>query len=207
MPKELFDLMYESKVVDYKGIKLKAQSKEYIYMSKSMLDREKDKLDVSVIKTSLDDKSSLKIARIRELQAKAKKYKVVYDKDGKILTKTRLPTLEEKTYAYLDSLYMQSTTKTPKQIVIDLLRSEEYKQIITEHPEMEKLLANWKEKSKNYTYENKISLLTTSYSKKLKEYSEESIENALDFIKRRKINKEEQIKILVFLTRQKTFLN
>ena len=104
--------MYESKVVDYKGIKLKTQSKEYIYMSKSMLDREKDKLDTSVIRPSLDDKSKLKIARIRELQAKTKNYKVVYDKDGKILSKTRIPTLAEKTFAYLDSLYMQSTTKT-----------------------------------------------------------------------------------------------
>ena len=188
MPKELFDLMYESKVVDYKGIKLKTQSKEYIYMSKSMLDREKDKLDTSVIRPSLGDKSKLKIARIRELQAKTKNYKVVYDKDGKILSKTRIPTLAEKTFAYLDSLYMQSTTKTSEQIVADVLQSEEYSRLISEHPELRKLLANWEDKAKNYTYENKISLLTTSYSKKLEEYSGESIENVLDFIKQRQIN-------------------
>ena len=49
-------------------------------------------------------------------------------------------------------------------------------------------MANWEDKAKNYTYENKISLLTTSYSKKLEEYSGESIENVLDFIKQRQIN-------------------
>lgn len=188
MPKELFDLMYESKIVDYKGIKLKAQSKEYVYMSKCMQDREKDKLDASIIRASLDDKSKYKIARMRELKAKTKMYTCIYSKEGKILSKTRLPTLEEKTYAYLDSLYMQSTTKTPEQLVTDLLHSEEYKQLITEHPEMEKLLADWKEKSKNYTYEDKISLLTASYSDKLEEFSEESLENALDFIKQRQKN-------------------
>lgn len=188
MPKELFDLMYESKAVDYKGIKLKAQSKEYIYMSKSMLDREKDKLDASIIRPNLDDKSKHKIDRIRELEAKTKTYRSIYGKDGKILSKTKLPTLEERTYAYLNSLYMQSTTKTSEQIVTDVLQNEEYQKIINKHPELKKLLADWEEKSRKYTYEDKIRLLTASYSKRLEEYSEMAIENALDFIKQRQIN-------------------
>ena len=55
MPKELFDLMYDSRVVDYKGMKLKSQSKEYIFLTKSRGKREKDKLDASIIVPYLDD--------------------------------------------------------------------------------------------------------------------------------------------------------
>ena len=49
MPKKLFYLMYNDNVVDYKGIKIKTQSKEYIYLTKNRGKREKDKLDSSVI--------------------------------------------------------------------------------------------------------------------------------------------------------------
>lgn len=57
MPKELFDMIYNNTPVDYKGIKLKTQSKEYTYMSKSRGIREKDKLDASIIEPTLDEKS------------------------------------------------------------------------------------------------------------------------------------------------------
>ena len=108
MPKELFDLMYENNAVDYKGVKLKTQSKEYIYLTKSRGKREKDKLDASVIEPTLDDESKEKIARIRELESKVKQYRLLFDKDGKIESRDRIPSLEDKVNSYLDSLYIKS---------------------------------------------------------------------------------------------------
>ena len=153
MPRELFDLMYDNKTVEYKGMKLKTQSKEYIYMTKSKGTREKDKLDASVIEPILNDKSKLKIARIKELEAKTKIYKLLYGKDGKVESRDKIFTLEEKVHAYLDSLFMNSSTKSPEQIIKDVLQSDEYNNIIINHPEIDSLIESWKEKAKKDTDE------------------------------------------------------
>lgn len=171
MPKELFDLMYDSKMVDYKGLKLKTQSKEYIYMTKSKGAREKDKLDASVIEPFLDDKSKVKIARIKELQAKTRNYRLLYDKDGKVESRTKLHTLEEKVNAYLDNLFIKGTNKNPEQIIAEFLQSDEYNRLIGNHPEIDNLIKGWQEKSKEYTYKDKVKLLTESYSKKIESFS------------------------------------
>lgn len=147
MPKELFDLMYDSNVVDYKGIKLKTQSKEYIYLTKSRGKREKDQLDASVVETSLDSESREKIARIKELESKVKKYRLCFDKDGKIESREKLPSFEDKVNSYLDSLYTKSSTKTPEQIINDVLQSEEYSRVIIEYPEIDSLIKEWQEKT------------------------------------------------------------
>ena len=55
---------YNNTPVDYKGIQLKTQSKEYTYMSKSRETRAKDKLDDSIIEPTLDEKSMEKIMMI-----------------------------------------------------------------------------------------------------------------------------------------------
>lgn len=188
IPKELFDLMYDDRIIDYKGMKLKTQSKEYIYMTKSRGHREKDKIDASVIETILDDKSKAKISRIKELEAKTRTYRLLYGKDGKIESRTKLPTLEEKVNAYLDSLFMKDTTKTPEQIILDVFQSDEYHRIVDSHPEIDSLIESWKERAKNYTYKDKVELLTQSYSERLKNFSKASIDNALDFLHRRQIN-------------------
>lgn len=188
MPKELFDLMYDSKIIDYKGIKLKTQSKEYVYMTKSRGHREKDKVDASVIEPNLNDKSKIKITKIKELQSKIRTYRLLYGKDGKMESRTKLPTLEEKVSAYLDFLFVKGTTKTPEQIIEDVLQSDEYHRIIGEHPEIDSLIEVWKQKTKNYTYRDKVELLTKGYSKKLERFSKEAIDNALDFLQRRYIN-------------------
>ncbi len=188
MPKELFDLMYDGRIIDYKGMKLKTQSKEYIYMTKSRGYREKDKIDASVIEPTLDDKSKAKISRIKELEAKTRTYRLLYGKDGKVESKTKLPTLKEKVDAYLNYLFMKDTTKTPEQIISDVFQSDEYHRIVDIHPEIDSLIESWKEKAKNYTYKEKIELLTHSYSRRLKDFSKESIDNALDFLHRRQIN-------------------
>lgn len=188
MPKELFDLMYDDRIIDYKGMKLKTQSKEYIYMTKSRGYREKDKIDVSVIEPTLNDKSKAKISRIKELEAKTRTYRLLYGKDGKVESKTKLPTLKEKVDAYLNYLFMKDTTKTPEQIISDVFQSDEYHRILDSHPEIDSLIESWKEKTKNYTYKEKVELLTHSYSRRLKDFSKESIDNALDFLHRRQIN-------------------
>ena len=188
MPKELFYLMYDDNVINYKGIKLKTQSKEYIYLTKSRGTREKDKLDASVIEPTLDDESKEKIARIRELESKVKQYRLSFDKDGKIESRDRIPSLEDKVNSYLDSLYMKSSTKTPEQIINDVLQSEQYGIVIIEHPEIHFLLKEWQEKTKHYTYKDKIRLITNDYSKRLQGFDKKAIDNALDFLQRRRQN-------------------
>ena len=131
MPKELFDLMYDSNVVDYKGIKLKTQSKEYIYLTKSKGTSENDQLDASVIEPTLDDESRKKIARIKELESKVKLYRLYFDKDGKIESREKTSSLGDKVNSYLDSLHAKSSTETLEQIINDVLQYDEILKYIT----------------------------------------------------------------------------
>lgn len=188
IPKELFDMIYNNTPVDYKGIKLKTQSKEYTYMSKSRGIREKDKLDASIIEPTLDEKSMEKISKIRELEARKKEYKLVFDKDGNIESRHRVPSLEDKVNSLLTSLYISSSTKTPEQIVNDVLQSEQYSRVIIEHPEINSLINEWKEKTNHYTFRDKIRLITIDYSQKLQGFDRKAIDNALDFLQRRHQN-------------------
>lgn len=170
MSKELFDLMYDSTVVDYKGLKLKTQAKEYVYLTKSKGTREKDKLDASIIEPTLDDESKVKIQRIKELDSTTKTYKILYDKDGKALSRTKLPTLEEKIFSYLNILFLQDSERNSEEIVSQVLESEEYKRIITSHPEINCLIERWKEKTENdYTYKDKKDTPIIEDSKEIEE--------------------------------------
>lgn len=182
MHKELFDLMYDSEIIDYKGIKLKTLSKEYSYMNKSRGTREKDKLDAKVLESTIDDKSKTKIAKIKELEAKIRSYRIFYNKDGEIESKTKLHTLEEKVNFYLDSLFMKDITKTPEEIVADVLQSDRYNVILDSYPGIDSPIEAWKEKVKNYTYQDKIELLTKNYSRRLKGLSRETVDSALGFL-------------------------
>ena len=92
---------------------------------------------------------------------------------------------EDEVYEKLDRLYMRSTTKTPEQIVEDILEKEEYSKIINKYPETKLLLAKWKEKNKDYTYMDKIRIIGEDYSKKLQEFDKKDINNAINFLKRR----------------------
>lgn len=188
MPKELFDLMYNSNVIDYKGIKLKSQSREYTYLTKSKGTIEKDQLDASIIEPTLDNDSREKIAIIKELESKVKQYRLLFDKDGKIESREKIPSLEDKVNSYLDSLFAKSSTKTPEQIINDVLQSEQYSRVIIEHPEINSLINEWKEKTKHYTYRDKIRLITIDYSQKLQGFDRKAIDNALDFLQRRHQN-------------------
>ena len=91
---------------------------------------------------------------------------------------------EDEVYEKLDRLYMRSTTKTPEQIVEDILEKEEYSKIINKYPKTKFLLDKWKEKSKDYTYMDKIRIIGEDYSKKLQEFDKKYIDNAISFLKR-----------------------
>lgn len=188
IPKELFDLIYSNKTIDYKGIKLKTQSKEYTYMTKSRGKREKDKEDALIIEPTLDEGSMEKIARIRLLEAKIRRDKNIYDKDGNVESRIRGLSLEEKVDSYLNSLYIKSSNKTAEQIVEDVHKSEQYEKVIKEHPELDSLIKAWQEKAKKYTYKDRIKLLTDDYNRKLKKFDRKAIDNALDFLQRRHQN-------------------
>ena len=90
---------------------------------------------------------------------------------------------EDEVYEKLDRLYMRSTTKTPEQIVEDILEKEEYSKILNKYPKTKFLLDKWKEKSKEYTYMDKIRLIGEDYSKKLQEFDKKYIDNAISFLK------------------------
>ena len=188
MPKELFDLMYNNNVVDYKGLKLKTQSKEYIYLRKSRGNREKDQLDASVVEPTLNNESKEKIARINELEAKVKQYRLFFDEAGNLEEKKFIPSLEDSVNSCLDSLYMNSSTKTPEQIINDVLQSDQYKILTNKYPEITLLINKWKEKTKNYTYRDKIRLINKDYAKKLQGFDRNIIDNVLDFLQRRSQN-------------------
>ena len=188
IPKELFNMIYNKTPVDYKGIKLKTQSKEYTYMSKSKGTREKDKLDASIIEPTLDQKSMEKISKIRDLEARTDEYNLVFNKYGKIELRHRIPSLKDKVESFLTSLYISSSTKTPEQIVNDVLQSEQYSRVIIEHPEINSLINEWQEKTKHYTYRDKIRLITIDYSRELQSFDSKSIDNALIFLQRRQQN-------------------
>ena len=79
MPEELFDLMYSSQDIEYKGTTVKCQSKEFTYLSKSSGNREKDKLDASVIEQYIGENEKKKIDRIKKLQKRIEKYRNTYD--------------------------------------------------------------------------------------------------------------------------------
>lgn len=93
--------------------------------------------------------------------------------------------LESKVNSYLDLLYMKSSKDTPEQIMNNVIESEKYKEAVVKHPEIEGLIKNWKENSKNYTYRDKIRLITKDYSNRLKDFDRKTIDNALDFLQRR----------------------
>ena len=156
MSKELFDTIYSREVVDYKGIKLRTQSKEYVYMSKSKGMREKDKEDAAIIEPTLDEESMKRVEKIQLLEAKTKKYKIVFDKDGTVISREKIPSVEEKINAYLNSLLKKDSTKTPEQIVQEVLQSEGYGRHVTEHPELALLIKRWGKNQKDRRADDSI---------------------------------------------------
>lgn len=100
-------------------------------------------------------------------------------------SREKIPSLEDKVNSYLNSIYVKSSTKTPEQIINDVLQSEEYSRVVIEHPEIDSLIKEWREKTKHYTYKDKIRLITNDYNRRLQAFDRKTINNALDFLQRR----------------------
>ncbi len=86
-------MIYNKTPVNYKGINLKTQSKEYTYLSKSKGAREKINWCFNYW-TYIRSKINEKISKIRELEAKTMKYDLVFDSYGQIESKHRIPSLK-----------------------------------------------------------------------------------------------------------------
>ena len=120
MPEELFDLMYSSEQIEYKGTPVKCQSKEFTYLSKSSGNREKDKLDASVIEQYIGEDEQKKIDRIRKLQKRIVRYRNAYDKDGNIVSSEKMPGMEDKISSFISKIVSQNSG----------LSNEELKEVI-----------------------------------------------------------------------------
>ena len=134
MPKELFDLMYSSEEIEYKGTKVRTQSKEFLYLKKSAGNRDKDKLDTKIIESVLDEDSQRKIARIRKLQKRVEEYRVVYDENGNIESFEKLPSIEEKVEQFITRFVSDHEGLSDDEIK-RLLLSDETVQAVTRRDE------------------------------------------------------------------------
>ena len=72
--------------------------------------------------------------------------------------------------------------------IIKRLQEIGYSRVIIEHPEINSLINEWQEKTKHYTYRDKIRLINIDYSQKLQGFDKKAIDNALDFLQRRHQN-------------------
>ena len=95
IPEELFDLMYSSEKIDYKGTKLMSASKAYTYMIKSRGKRKKDLQDANLLKEHIDAAELEKIRRIVQLELRVKQYFDKYNEKGEIVSTEKVPALEE----------------------------------------------------------------------------------------------------------------
>lgn len=91
--------------------------------------------------------------------------------------------VEKQIKDYLNRLYINSPEKTPTQVVDSLLYNELDKKAIIEHPEIKEFIESWLEKSSQYTYQDKIKLITNHYSNKLQNFDRAAIDNALEFLR------------------------
>lgn len=124
MPEELFDLMYSSEEIEYKGTPVKCQSKEFTYLSKSSGNREKDKLDASVIEQYIGEDEQKKIDRIRKLQKRIVRYRNTYDKDGNIISSEKVPGMEDKIANFIGGIVAQNAGLSNEELKEVILANE-----------------------------------------------------------------------------------
>ena len=96
--------------------------------------------------------------------------------------------VEKQIKDYLNRLYINSPEKTPAQIIDILTNDESNIQAIIKHPEIKVYIESWLEKSAQFTYQDKIRLITNHYSNKLQNFDRAAIDNALEFLRIRQKN-------------------
>lgn len=148
MPEELFDLMYSSEEIEYKGNKIKCQSKEFTYLSKSQGNREKDKKDASVIEKYIGKDEQLRIARIKKLQKRVENYRVTYGKDGEILSIEKQPSLEEKIGQFIANI--EKSGMSAEELKSAILSNEQVIKLMRSDTDIKNIMEIWE----NTEFEN-----------------------------------------------------
>ena len=124
VPEELFDLMYNGEEIEYKGMHVKCQSKEYTYLSKSNGTREKDKLDKRALEKIIDDDAKKVIRRIQYLQKRIQQYNILRNKEGQIISSSKIPNFEEKVEAFVLQIILSNEGKSIEEIKKIILDNE-----------------------------------------------------------------------------------
>lgn len=143
MPIELFDLTYSKEEIIYRGIPVKCQTKEYTYLSKSIGTREKDKLDANVLKRYIGEDEEKRIARIKKLQKRVEEYRVVYDKDGNIVSSRKKPTIEEKIEQFIFEVIIQNKGKSNEELKSIVLNNKFVKDIMKQDEDIRNIMKLW----------------------------------------------------------------
>lgn len=143
MPQELFDLMYSSEAIEYKGTKVKCQSKEFTYLSKSQGNRDKDKLDASMIEPYIGEAESKRVERIKILQNIVVRYKIEYDKDGNIISSKKMPGLEEKIETFIANIVAKNEGASEDAIKKWVLSNEFVKQKMEQDSVLKAIMEIW----------------------------------------------------------------
>lgn len=124
VPEELFDLMYNEEEIEYRGMYVKCQSKEYTYLSKSNGTREKDKLDKRALEKIIDDDAKKVIRRIQYLQKRIQQYNILRNKEGQIISSSKIPDFEEKVEAFVSQIILSNEGKSIEEIKKIILDNE-----------------------------------------------------------------------------------
>jgi len=123
LPEELFDLMYSSEKVNYKGTKLMSASKAYTYIKKARGKREKDLQDANLLKEHIDEEELKKIERITQLERRVKQYFDRYNEKGEIVSTEKVPALEDTIKKFIQG-YIDTNPNLEYSKVLDKMMSE-----------------------------------------------------------------------------------
>lgn len=149
MPEELFDLMYSPEEIEYKGMTVRCQTKEYTYLSKSQGDREKDKIDARVIEGYIGEEEQKRIQRIQVLQKRVEKYRIEYDRDGNIQRSAKYPNIEEKVESFIQSLTSGKEYMSSDELKQVVLSDERVQRFIEQDRDMKEIMAIWENTKSN----------------------------------------------------------
>lgn len=145
MPEELFDLMYSSEAVEYKGMQLKTSSKEFVYLSKSRGDRPKDKQDADVLSPYIDEDAKKRIERIQQLEKRTKVYKEIFGKDGEIVETIEELAYPEKVHKFIDEWTIQNPDIKPENLYEALTANPQVKKMAEIDDDIKVILGKMKE--------------------------------------------------------------
>lgn len=145
IPEELFDLVYSNDSIEYAGTQVRCQTKEYTYFTKSNGKRDKDKLDASVIEEYIGIEEQRKVERIRTLQKRTKEYKIIYDKDGNIVSSEKQPEIEDKIGSFISQIVQTHKGISNQEIKQIVLNDEIVKSYMEKDEDVNTIMNLWKE--------------------------------------------------------------